>query len=317
MSKGTLEIAVKQLAAAGRQADAPVLTTSAAGWSMPTGFRSSRTRCPQFPNSGKPARIVEQTRLSRRCFGRPSARPERGIGLRPHQRRTLPRVDRPRNGDDPGSEAASAEEQSRRRWSIPPARSDKIGIGLRSRRRARRFGMAFRRRRLSRRKATRPFSTGREITARTSRADSRFAWTTPATSEFRYEFTYKGPDLWVREIGLDFELPLTFDKLSWDRNAEYSYYPDDHIGRPRGRSGCPSGRAANRSRRRPALRLGRPCLGLQRLPQHETAYLHGQSDQQRRARASRYFPTARSTSGRPSGRMRSTSKCSTTTAAPP
>lgn len=52
--------------------------------------------------------------------------------------------------------------------------------------------------------------------------------------EYRYEFTYRGADLWVREIGLEFELPLDFDKLSWDRNAEYSYYPDDHIGRPQG-----------------------------------------------------------------------------------
>jgi hypothetical protein len=52
--------------------------------------------------------------------------------------------------------------------------------------------------------------------------------------EYRYEFKYNGPDLWVREIGLDFEVPLNFDKLAWDRNAEYSYYPDDHIGRPVG-----------------------------------------------------------------------------------
>jgi beta-galactosidase len=53
-------------------------------------------------------------------------------------------------------------------------------------------------------------------------------------AEFRYEFTYRGPEMWVREIGLDFELPLAFDKLSWDRNAEFSYYPEDHIGRPVG-----------------------------------------------------------------------------------
>jgi beta-galactosidase len=40
--------------------------------------------------------------------------------------------------------------------------------------------------------------------------------------------------MWVREIGLDFELPLDFDKLKWDRKADYSYYPADHIGRPQG-----------------------------------------------------------------------------------
>jgi hypothetical protein len=53
-------------------------------------------------------------------------------------------------------------------------------------------------------------------------------------AEFRYQFAYKGPDLWAREIGLEFDVPLSFDKLSWDRNAEYSYYPEDHIGRPQG-----------------------------------------------------------------------------------
>jgi beta-galactosidase len=52
--------------------------------------------------------------------------------------------------------------------------------------------------------------------------------------EFRYEFTYRGGDLWAREIGLDFELPLAFDKLNWDRKADFNYYPDDHISRPVG-----------------------------------------------------------------------------------
>jgi beta-galactosidase len=52
--------------------------------------------------------------------------------------------------------------------------------------------------------------------------------------ELRYQFKYAGKDVWVREIGLEFELPLSFNKLSWDRNAEYSYYPADHIGRPLG-----------------------------------------------------------------------------------
>jgi hypothetical protein len=55
-------------------------------------------------------------------------------------------------------------------------------------------------------------------------------------AEFGYQFTYLGPDLWVREIGLEFELPLDFDQLRWDRNAEYSYYPADHIGRPIGQA---------------------------------------------------------------------------------
>lgn len=49
-----------------------------------------------------------------------------------------------------------------------------------------------------------------------------------------YSFERTGDDLWVREIGLRFELPLAFDTLEWDRDAEHTCYPDDHIGRPRG-----------------------------------------------------------------------------------
>ena len=52
--------------------------------------------------------------------------------------------------------------------------------------------------------------------------------------EVDYSFKYSGPDVWVREIGLDFELPLTFDRLSWDKRSEHSFYPADHIDRPCG-----------------------------------------------------------------------------------
>ena len=53
-------------------------------------------------------------------------------------------------------------------------------------------------------------------------------------AEFHYGFTYSGPDVYAREIGLSFVIPLQFDTLTWDRCAEYSYYPADHIGRPAG-----------------------------------------------------------------------------------
>lgn len=49
-----------------------------------------------------------------------------------------------------------------------------------------------------------------------------------------YEFTYHGPEITTREVGLSFEVPLEFDRLEWDRRSEWSYYPDDHIGRPHG-----------------------------------------------------------------------------------
>ena len=51
---------------------------------------------------------------------------------------------------------------------------------------------------------------------------------------FAYDFTYGGKDVWVRELGLQFDLPLAFQTLEWDRRADFTDYPDDHIGRPRG-----------------------------------------------------------------------------------
>jgi beta-galactosidase len=53
-------------------------------------------------------------------------------------------------------------------------------------------------------------------------------------AEFTYDFTYAGKDAWVRELGLQFDLPLAFNKLEWDRRADFTDYSSDHIGRPRG-----------------------------------------------------------------------------------
>jgi len=47
-------------------------------------------------------------------------------------------------------------------------------------------------------------------------------------------FQYNGADLWCREIGQRFSVPKTSGLLVWDRRAEWSVYPDDHIGRPAG-----------------------------------------------------------------------------------
>lgn len=49
-----------------------------------------------------------------------------------------------------------------------------------------------------------------------------------------YDFAYSGAERASREIGLQFELPIGFEHLTWDRRAEWSYYPTDHIGRPSG-----------------------------------------------------------------------------------
>jgi hypothetical protein len=50
-----------------------------------------------------------------------------------------------------------------------------------------------------------------------------------------YSFKYTGErEFSAREVGLGFELPADMGRLEWDRQADWSYYPDDHIGRPRG-----------------------------------------------------------------------------------
>ena len=41
-------------------------------------------------------------------------------------------------------------------------------------------------------------------------------------------------DIDPRQIGLVFGVPREFELLSWDRIAQWSVYPDDHIGRPSG-----------------------------------------------------------------------------------
>lgn len=47
-------------------------------------------------------------------------------------------------------------------------------------------------------------------------------------------FKYTGPKLLAREIGLACSVPKDCDLLRWQRQAEWSVYPDDHIGRPLG-----------------------------------------------------------------------------------
>lgn len=48
-----------------------------------------------------------------------------------------------------------------------------------------------------------------------------------------YQFTSK-IDVDPRQIGLVFSFPREFELFSWDRIAQWSVYPDDHIGRPTG-----------------------------------------------------------------------------------
>ena len=53
-------------------------------------------------------------------------------------------------------------------------------------------------------------------------------------AEISYHFRYNGREIAAREIGLTFAVPLPCDTLNWSRKAEWSLYPSDEIGRPRG-----------------------------------------------------------------------------------
>ena len=49
-------------------------------------------------------------------------------------------------------------------------------------------------------------------------------------------FTYSGEDFHARETGIVFTVPRQCELLEWDRQAEFSVYPPDHIGRPHGQA---------------------------------------------------------------------------------
>lgn len=49
-----------------------------------------------------------------------------------------------------------------------------------------------------------------------------------------YIINLKKLDFPVRQIGIGFEIPKEYDTFKWKRKALWSYYPDEHIGRPCG-----------------------------------------------------------------------------------
>lgn len=59
-----------------------------------------------------------------------------------------------------------------------------------------------------------------------------------------YEFEYGGPAIYAQEVGFRFEVPLRLDHLSWTRQGELSWYPQDHIGALSGEVAAHSGRPA-------------------------------------------------------------------------
>lgn len=63
--------------------------------------------------------------------------------------------------------------------------------------------------------------------------------------EITYDYRYDGPSRLAREVGLAIPVATQLRTLWWDREAEWSYYPSTHIGRPRGVADAhPSGATA-------------------------------------------------------------------------
>lgn len=53
-------------------------------------------------------------------------------------------------------------------------------------------------------------------------------------NQFTYRVDWTGKKSDIQELGWTFTMPLRFDRFSWKRQAPWSVYPDDHIGRPQG-----------------------------------------------------------------------------------
>lgn len=55
-----------------------------------------------------------------------------------------------------------------------------------------------------------------------------------AEGVFSYHTDWTGPNTWIQELGWIFEMPSAYNRFSWKRKADWSYYPETHIGRPAG-----------------------------------------------------------------------------------
>jgi hypothetical protein len=86
---------------------------------------------------------------------------------------------------------------------------------------------------------TRPLAEIRSVEADVvldSKPDEVIAQLTASwrNNQFTYRLGWTGKKTDIQELGWMFTLPHSFDHFSWKRQALWSVYPDDHIGRPQG-----------------------------------------------------------------------------------
>jgi len=82
-----------------------------------------------------------------------------------------------------------------------------------------------------------------EIAGEYAEAQGRFVlkFTGDGRLAVDYDFKLKVPvDSW--QLGVVLDLPRECDTLSWKRKAQWSYYPDDHIGRAEGTAKASTGK---------------------------------------------------------------------------
>lgn len=82
-----------------------------------------------------------------------------------------------------------------------------------------------------------------EIAGEYAEAQGRFVlkFTGDGRLTVDYDFKLKAPlDSW--QLGVVFDMPLRCDTLAWKRKAQWSYYPDDHIGRAEGTAKASNGK---------------------------------------------------------------------------
>jgi len=68
-----------------------------------------------------------------------------------------------------------------------------------------------------------------------ARGTTNYTFAANGTIKIDYQYTIQKA-VNPRQWGLVFGLPESFQELSWNRNAQWNYYPADHIGRPVGES---------------------------------------------------------------------------------